>query len=116
MGYYLLKILISAILIVVISEVSKRNPLFGGIIASLPLVSILAIIWLYVDSQDINKVAGLSYSIFWFVIPSLSLFISFPLLLKYGFNFYLSLIFSSMITIGCYYLMILILDYFEIKL
>ncbi|WP_324171849.1 DUF3147 family protein [Sulfurimonas sp.] len=116
MGYYILKILISAILIVIISEVSKRNSLFAGIVASLPLVSILAMIWLYIDTKDVAKVSELSSSIFWFVIPSLALFISLPIFLKYGFSFYSSLFFSSFITIGCYYLMILVLDYFRINM
>lgn len=116
MWYYILKVLISSVLIVLISEISKRNSLFAGIIASLPLVSILAIIWLYIDTKDIEKVSELSSSIFWFVIPSLALFISLPIFLKNGFTFYISLIFSSIITIFCYYLMILILDYFGINI
>ena len=73
MFYYILKFTISALLIVAISEVSKRYSLAAGILASLPIISILAMIWLYVDTNSIQKVSKLSTSIFWMVLPSLSL-------------------------------------------
>ena len=73
MLYYILKFTISALLIVAISEVSKRYSLAAGILASLPIISILAMIWLYVDTNSIQKVSKLSTSIFWMVLPSLSL-------------------------------------------
>ncbi len=82
MLYYLLKISITVILIVVISEIAKRSTLIGGILASIPLISVLAMVWLYIDTRDIQKISELSMSVFWLVIPSLTLFIVLPLLLK----------------------------------
>jgi len=71
---FLIKTLISAVLIAGISEVAKRSTFLGGLLASLPLTTFLALIWLYVDTRDVNKVAGLSMSVFWLVLPSLVLF------------------------------------------
>jgi len=87
----------------------------GSLFASLPIVSILAFIWLYYDTADNSKVASLSYGIFWLVIPSLSLFISLPVLLK-KFEFYLALFLSIIIMLICYYGMIFILGKFGINL
>lgn len=80
--YYLVKLVISAALIVGVSEVSKRSSLFGGLLASLPLVSFLGMIWLYVDTRDVEKVSALSRDVFWLVLPSLALFALLPWLLK----------------------------------
>ena len=116
MVYYILKIVITALLIVIISEISKRSTLIGSILASIPLVSVLAMIWLYIETKDLEKISTLSTSIFWLVIPSLSLFIALPVLLKKEINFYLSLGTSILITVLCYYLIIVILGRFGIKL
>ena len=74
MFYYMIKTTITVLLIVAISEVAKRSSLLGGILVSVPLVSVLAMIWLYYDTRDVEKVISLSHSVFWLVIPSLSLF------------------------------------------
>jgi len=116
MAYYIVKVVISAILIVAISEISKRSTLIGAVLASIPLVSVLAMIWLYIDTRDVARVTGLATGIFWLVLPSLALFISLPLLLKQGFNFYLSMTLSILITVICYWLMVTILDQVGIKL
>ena len=73
-------------------------------------------IWLYVDTRDVDKVASLASGIFWLVLPSLALFISLPLLLKQGLNFYLSMGLSVLITIACYWLMVTILGRVGIEL
>lgn len=114
--YYALKIIITTVLIVIIAEISKRNTLLGSILASIPIISVLAFIWLYVDTQSVEKVTKLSYSIFWLVIPSLTLFISLPLFLKAGINFYASLFFSIVLTVVAYYFMIMVLEKFGIVL
>lgn len=101
---YLIKTAISALIIVAVSEFSKRNTLLGGLIASLPIVSILAMIWLYLDTKSPEKVAALSMSIFWMVIPSLSLFLILPLLLKKQIPFHWALILSCLTTSLIYYL------------
>ena len=116
MAYYTLKIIVTTILIVAISEISKRSTFIGAILASVPIVSVLAMIWLYVDTKDIAKVSALSTSVFWLVLPSLILFVSLPMLLKQNINFYLSISISIFITILSYWLMISVLNYFGIKI
>ena len=114
--YYIVKILITTILVVFISEISKRSSFIGAIVASIPLVSVIAMIWLYIDTKDIEKINNLSVGIFWLVLPSLVLFVVLPLLLKQGLNFYLGMFLSIMITIGSYGIMLKILNYFNINL
>jgi len=116
MGYYIIKIVITTLLVVLISEIAKRSSLMGAILASIPLVSVLGMLWLYIDTKDISKVSALSSSIFYLVLPSLSLFVALPLLLKQGINFYLSLSLSVGITVLCYWLMVSALSHFGIKL
>ena len=69
MLYTALKVLLTAVLVVAISEAAKRSTLLGGILASLPLTSLLAFIWLYGETGDTGKIADLSVSIFWYVLP-----------------------------------------------
>ena len=116
MIYYIIKVVISATLIVAISEVSKKSSLIGGILASVPLLSVLGMIWLYIDTQSTEKVSQFSSSVFWLVIPSLSLFIILPILLKMKMHFYLALPISIVVMIVFYYLMIFILGKIGIKL
>ena len=112
----IIKIIISAGIIVLVSEIAKRNTFIGGLIASVPLISVLSMIWLYLDTNDLEKVKALSNGILWMVIPSMALFITLPILINYGINFYLSLIISIIVTISCYGLTIFTLTYFGIRL
>ncbi len=116
MSYYIVKIIITAILIVAISEFSKRSSLIGAILASLPIVSVLAFLWLYIDTKSAEKISELSSSIFWLVIPSLSLFIVLPILLKFKVNFYLSLFISCTVMVFSYFSMLFILRKLNINL
>ncbi len=116
MSYLILKFTISAALLVGVSEISKRSSFLGGLLASLPLVSVLAMIWLYRDTRDAQKIAALSTSIFWLVLPSLVLFVVLPVLLKRGFNFYPALGLSITAMLACYGAMLLILNRFGVKL
>lgn len=116
MAYYLVKIAVTTVLIVLISEIAKRSSFMGALLASIPLVSVLAMVWLYVDTKDVDKVTSLATSVFWLVLPSLALFITLPLLLKQGLNFYLSMTLAIGITIGCYGLMVMVLNHFGIRL
>ena len=116
MVYYLVKIAVTTLLIVTISEVAKRSSFMGAILASIPLVSVLAMIWLYLDTRSVDKVSALSSSVFWLVLPSLVLFVALPVLLKQGLNFYLSMGISITLTVMCYGLMVVALNQFGIKL
>jgi hypothetical protein len=104
-----IKIAVTAILVVAISEVAKRSSLFGAVLASIPLTSVLAMIWLYADTGDPEKVAELASGIFWLVLPSLALFIALPLLIRAGWGFAPSLLAASALTVACYFLMLAIL-------
>lgn len=116
MTYYFIKIALTTALIIAISEIAKRSSFAGALLASIPLVSVLAMFWLYLDTKDITKVSALSMSVFWFVLPSLILFLTLPLLLKYGFNFYLSISLSIGFTALCYWFMVSVLGYYGVKL
>jgi hypothetical protein len=115
MIYYAIKVLVSAIIIVLISEISKRSSFTASILASVPLLSFLAFIWIYFETKDVAKIADLSINIFWLVIPSLIFFIIFPLMLRKGINFYLSISLSAAIMVVFYFLMVLLLKKVGIK-
>jgi hypothetical protein len=111
-----IKIAATAIMVVAISEVAKRSSLFGAVLASIPLTSVLAMIWLYADTGDPEKVAELASGIFWLVLPSLALFIALPLLIRAGWGFAPSLLAASALTVACYFLMLAILKRFGIAI
>ena len=95
MGYLIVKAALSGILIAIISEVAKRYPGIGGLIASLPLVSVLGMIWLWRDKPDVANMADHVEATFWFVLPSLPMFLVVPVLLRNGWSFWASL------AVGC---------------
>ena len=113
---FLVKVIVSALIIAAISELGKRFTPVAAILASLPLTSIIAFIWLYVDTNDVEQVSELSYGVFWMVIPSLVFFIALPLLLKKGMNFYTAIALAATITTACYFGFIFLLDKVGIKL
>ncbi|PIF00037.1 MAG: hypothetical protein CR994_07520 [Maribacter sp.] len=98
MLHYAIKILITAIIIVVVSEIGKRNSVMAAIIASLPLTTMLALIWLYIDTKDLTKVSALSWNVMIAIVPSFIFLISLPLLIKAGLNFWLALVISAILT------------------
>jgi hypothetical protein len=104
-----LKVAITALVVVAIAEVAKRSTFVAAILASLPLTSLLAMIWLYADTGDAQKVADLARGIFWLVLPSLALFIALPLMLRAGWPFGASLLASSALTVACYFAMLALL-------
>jgi hypothetical protein len=116
MGYLIVKYLVSAALIVGISEAAKRPGLLGALLASLPVVSLIAMAWLYYDTRDAQAVAKLSYGVFWMVLPSLLLFILLPLLIRAGAAFYLALGVSCAATITAYFIMLRALAWAGVKL
>ncbi len=116
MWQYALKILLSAAVLVAVSEVAKRSSFWAAALASLPLTSLLAFVWLYIDTGDVKQVMSLSNNIFWLVIPSLVLFIALPLLLRTGVNFWLSLSLASAATAISYFGMVKLLPLLGVKL
>lgn len=116
MLYAILKLAVTAILVVAISEIGKRSSIAGAVLASVPLISVLAMIWLYIDTRDTARIAGLSAGIFWLVLPSLVLFVALPLLLRRGVEFWISLGLSIGLTVLCYFAMLLLLKRFGVAL
>jgi hypothetical protein len=116
MWQYALKVGLSALIIVVIAEVAKRSSFWAAALASLPLTSLLAFVWLYLDTGDAQKVAVLAGGIFWLVLPSLLLFVLLPILLRSGLGFWFSLAVSSAATALAYLGMIKLLGMFGIRL
>jgi hypothetical protein len=116
MLYPVIKFALSAAIIVAVSEVSKRSTLAGSLLVSLPLVSLLAMVWLWLDTRDVQKISALSTGIFWLVLPSLLLFISLPQLLRRGMTFPLALGASILIMLAGYGLMLLALGRIGVKL
>lgn len=116
MWLYALKILISAVVLVVVSELAKRSSFWGAALASVPLTSILAFVWLYIETADIQRVSALSQGIFWLVLPSLVLFISLPLLLRSGVGFWLSLTISCLATAAAYFGMVRLLGFLGVRI
>jgi hypothetical protein len=112
----LVKILVSALLIAVISEIAKRSTFAAAILTSLPIASILTFCWVYYETKDGAKVAALSKSIFWLILPSLTLFLCLPALLKWGYSFPVSLFLSSAATVVSYFLFVAILGRFGMAL
>jgi len=104
-----IKVLVTAALVVAIAEVAKRSTFAGAVLASIPLTSVLALIWLYADTGDTEKVAALAGGIFWLVLPSLALFVALPLMLRSGWPFVLSLAAAIALTAACYFAMVAIL-------
>jgi hypothetical protein len=102
MLYLIIKAAVSGAIIAIVSEVSRRQPGWGGLIASLPLVSVLALIWLWRDTHDPDAAAAQAMSTFWFVLPSLPLFLVFPWLIRSGMSFWLSLGIACALTILLY--------------
>lgn len=102
MLYTAIKVLITAVLVVAISEIGKRSSALGAIIASLPLTSLLAFVWLYGETGDTEKIAALSLSIFWYVLPSLVLFIAMPVMLRGGWSFWPALAVACGLTFAAY--------------
>ena len=116
MFYLIIKTLITAITVVAVSEIAKRSSLLAGILASIPLTSFLAFIWLYWDTKDPQKVIELSNSILLMIIPSFACFIILPIALKLNYSFLLSMTISVIITAIIYWIYVSVLSKYNISL
>jgi len=102
MWQYATKVAITVAVVVAVSEIAKRSSLWGALLASLPLTSLLAFVWLYLDTGNAESVAALSQSVFWLVLASLPLFLILPALVRSGVSFWPSLGVACLVTVGAY--------------
>ena len=115
MSWIVTKYLITAAVVVLVSELAKRSDKLGGLIAALPLVTVLTLIWLYVENQPTSKIANHAWYTFWYVVPTLPMFVVFPTLLpRYG--FWSSLLASVFITMGSFAIFAIVVRRFGIEL
>lgn len=116
MVFLIVKYAVTAGIIVLVSEVAKRSDRWGAILAALPFVTILAMIWLHVERQPIQKVSNHAYYTFWYVLPTLPMFLLMPWLLARGYGFWVSLLAGCALTAGCFVLAAAALKRFGIDL
>jgi F0F1-type ATP synthase assembly protein I len=102
MGYLVLKAALSGVIVAVASEVARRHAVLGALIASLPLVSLLAILWLWRDTGDVQRVADHMTGTLWYVLPSLPMFLLVPALLHRGWGFWAALGLGCLLTVLLY--------------
>ncbi|HEX5183767.1 MAG TPA: DUF3147 family protein [Allosphingosinicella sp.] len=102
MLYFAIKAALSGIIVAIVSEVARRWPGWGGLIASLPLISVLAMIWLWRGTQDPMRIAAQAEATFWFVIPSQPMFLLIPWMLRNGWSFWTALAVGCVLTICLY--------------
>jgi uncharacterized membrane protein (GlpM family) len=115
MAWLVTKYLITAAVVVLVSEVAKRSDRLGGLFAALPLVTVLALIWLYVEHQPQTKIANHAWYTFWYVVPTLPMFLAFPLLLS-RLGFWPTLLACVAITVVCFWLFAQLVRRFGIEL
>jgi len=115
MSFIIIKLIVTTLLIVFITEIAKFSDRLGAFIASLPLITFIAIFWMYFEGQDYEKISNHAFYTFWYVIPTLPMFILFPWLIK-TFGFWLAVIFSIILTILCFIIFTYILKRFNIHL
>ncbi|TGM46214.1 DUF3147 family protein [Leptospira vanthielii] len=115
MLYLIIKYLVTAALIVIISEIARRNDRMGSLIASLPLVTILTLFWLKFENASAEKISNQAYYTFWFVIPTLPMFLLFPKL-NANYGFWVAILSNIVFTIVLFYLYQLVLNRLGIRL
>jgi len=106
MWQYVAKVALTAVVVVAVAEFAKRGSFWAAALASLPLTSLLAFVWIYLETGDVERIASLSQNVLWLVIPSLVLFVLLPVLLRSGLGFWPSLLAACAATATAYTLMI----------
>lgn len=115
MSWIIIKYLLTAGVVVLVSEFAKRSDKLGGLIAALPMITFLTLIWLYVENQSTEKIANHAWYTFWYVVPTLPMFLAFPYLLP-RIGFWPTIGASVVITLVCFVLFALLVKRFGIEL
>jgi hypothetical protein len=116
MNYFLLKAVMSGALIAAISEIARRSPAVAALVASLPLISVIGMIWLWRDTADANRIASHAEATFWYVLPSLPMFLVIPWLIRAGLGFWLALLAGCVLTVALYFLLMWLAPRFNLPL
>jgi hypothetical protein len=115
MTWLISKYLITAAVVVIVSEAARRSDRLGGLLAALPLVTVLVLIWLHVEQQPQARIANHAWYTFWYVVPTLPMFLAFPVLLP-RIGFWPTLLACMAITVACFALFALLVRRFGIEL
>lgn len=115
MSWIIIKYLLTAGVVVLVSEFAKRSDKLGGLVAALPMITFLTLIWLYAENQSTQKIANHAWYTFWYVVPTLPMFLAFPFLLP-RIGFWPTMGASVLITLVCFVLFALVVKRFGIEL
>ncbi len=115
MYWLVAKYMLTAGLVVLISEIAKRSDKFGALVAALPVVTMFALIWMYIEGQPVEKLSNHAFYTFWYVLPSLPMFLVFPFLYPM-FSFWLTLLICSVLTVVAFVMVAVVCRYFGIEL
>ena len=116
MTYFILKAMLSGLLIAAISEIARRSPGVAALVASLPLISILGMIWLWRDTHDAARIATHAEATFWYVLPSLPMFLLVPALIRSEVGFWPALALGCVVTIALYFLLLWLAPRFNLPI
>ena len=115
MAWLITKYLVTAGVVVIVSEVAKRSDKLGGLLAALPLVTVLALVWLHVERQPEQRIANHAWYTFWYVVPTLPMFLAFPALLP-RLGFWPTLVACVFVTVVCFGVFTLVVRRFGVEL
>lgn len=115
MKWLVVKYLLTSAMIVFISEMAKRNDKIGGLVAALPMLTITTLIWLHIEQQSQEKIANHAWYTFWYVIPTLPIFLIFPKLLV-NIGFWPALLVSAVVSVVCFVLFSWLMSIFDVRL
>jgi len=116
MWQYAIKVVVTVVLVIAVSEIGKRNSLLGAVLTSLPITSLLAFVWIYADTGDTLSVANLAQRIFWLILATLPLFLALPALLHRGVAFWPALAIACAITLVTYFALVWLLGRLGVRL
>lgn len=115
-GKDLVKVLVTAVIILFVTKIQAFSDRLSALLIALPLTSLIAMIWMQAEKQGNDRIANHSEGTFWFVLPTLPMFLILPWMLRHGWNFWPALGANCLITIGCFWLTVAILRQFGIDL
>ena len=116
MAYLVITALLSGIIVMAVSEIARRSPAFGALVVSLPLVSLLGILWLWLDTHNASRAAAHAEATFWYVTPSLPMFLAFPWMPRHGVGFWPAIVAACVLTIALYAATVFVAARFGIQL